>query len=343
MFTVPERHFTFIDLFAGIGGMRIGFERAGGSCVFSSEWDHWAQVTYEANFGDRPAGDIRKVDERGIPAHDILVAGFPCQPFSIAGVSKKNALDRPHGFADETQGTLFFEIERIIRAKKPRVVVLENVRNLLSHDSGRTFKVILAHLTAAGYATTYDLVDARPFVPQSRTRIFIVGVRGGPPFTFPSALTTLENPYPTLRAVLDERVPAKYTLSDKLWTYLQGYAKKHRELGHGFGYGLVDPDGIARTLSARYYKDGSEVLVPQEGRNPRRLTPTECRRLMGFPDDFRIVVSDSQAYKQFGNSVVVPVVERIARALVPSIDQPESGSGTGAGPAMVYQPSLPLG
>lgn len=314
---LPPEQFTFIDLFAGIGGMRIGFEQAGGRCVFSSEWDKWAQATYERNFGEIPAGDIRGIAGNVIPDHDVLVAGFPCQPFSIAGVSKKNALDRPHGFDDETQGTLFFEIERIVKVKKPRILVLENVRNLIHHDRGRTFQVILRHLLAAGYVTNWQLVSARPFVPQSRVRVFIVAVRGGPKFTFPTDLTGEPAEYPTLADILEPDAPKKYTLSDNLWSYLQRYAAKHRGLGNGFGFGLATPDGIARTLSARYYKDGSEILIPQDGRNPRRLTPRECRELMGFPDWFQVAPSDTQAYKQFGNSVVVPVVQRIAEAVVP--------------------------
>ncbi len=314
---LPPERFTFIDLFAGIGGMRIAFEEAGGRCVFSSEWDRWAQVTYRANFGETPRGDIRAIDAAEIPAHDVLVAGFPCQPFSIAGVSKKLALGRPHGFEDETQGTLFFEIERVLRHRKPRAVVLENVRHLLNHDRGRTFDVIRRHLTALGYVLSWQLVSARPFVPQSRVRLFIVGLRGGPKFQFPSSLAPVGR-YPVLGDILEPgEVPEKYTLSEHLWAYLQAYASKHRSRGNGFGYGLVDPEGIGRTLSARYHKDGSEILVPQEGKPPRRLTPLECRRLMGFPEWFIIPVSDTQAYRQFGNSVVVPVVTEIARALVP--------------------------
>ncbi len=331
---LPPEKFTFIDLFAGIGGMRIAFESAGGRCLFSSEWDKWAQATYERNFGEMPSGDIRKIEARDIPDHDVLLAGFPCQPFSIAGVSKKNALDRPHGFDDETQGTLFFEIERIVRVKKPRVLVLENVRNLIHHDRGRTFEVILRHLLAAGYVTNYQLVTARPFVPQSRVRVFIVAVRGGPKFSFPIDLTGEPAEYPTLANILDSDVPKKYTLSDRLWAYLQGYAEKHRGLGNGFGFGLTGPDGIARTLSARYYKDGSEILIPQDGANPRRLTPKECQKLMGFPDWFQLAPSDNQAYKQFGNSVVVPVVQRIAEAVVPYLsrdaDSPARTPGVGA-------------
>lgn len=245
-------------------------------------------------------------------------------------MSKKNALDRPHGFLDETQGTLFFDIERILRAKKPRAVVLENVRNLLSHDKGQTFQTIRRHLRAAGYLENWQLVSALPFVPQSRTRIFIVALRGGPKFAFPPTLTH-EDRYPVLADILEQEVPKKYTLTDHLWNYLQNYAAKHKAAGNGFGFGLASADGIARTLSARYYKDGSEILIPQDERNPRRLTPEECRRLMGFPDWFQAKVSDTQrvsdtqAYKQFGNSVVVPVVQKIAEALVPYLSTPETG------------------
>lgn len=340
---LPPQRFTFIDLFAGIGGMRIAFEEAGGRCVFSSEWDRWAQTTYLANFGELPRGDIRKIDERAVPDHDVLLAGFPCQPFSIAGVSKKNALDRPHGFRDETQGTLFFEIERILLAKRPRAVVLENVKHLLNHDRGRTFEVIRRHLLAAGYVLNWQLVSARPFVPQSRVRIFIVGLRGGPKFRFPVTLTP-EGRYPVLADILEPGpVPDRYTLSEHLWEYLQAYAKRHQARGNGFGFGLAAPDGIARTLSARYYKDGSEILIPQEGKPPRRLTPDECRRLMGFPDWFQIPVSDTQAYRQFGNSVVVPVVAEIARALVPYLEQDGTEVPDGHTGAEVPPEQLPLG
>lgn len=322
---LPPEKFTFIDLFAGIGGMRIAFEDAGGRCVFSSEWDRWAQATYEHNFGERPAGDIRSVEVHDVPAHDILVAGFPCQPFSIAGVSKKNALGRPHGFEDETQGTLFYEIERVVRAKKPRAVFLENVRNILSHDNGHTIEVIKRHMIAAGYTFKVVIESARPFVPQSRVRVFMVCFRRGAHFQWDNGAWSVPTAFPTMETVLDDRVPAKYTLSQKLWDYLQGYAAKHRAAKNGFGYGLAERDGIARTLSARYYKDGSEILVPQEGKPPRRLTPNECRKLMGFKDWFEIPlgVSDTQAYKQFGNSVVVPLVHELAKAVVDQLPEAE--------------------
>ena len=334
--------FTFIDLFAGIGGIRLGFERAGGRCVFTSEWDEYSRKTYRANFPDNCgiAGDITKIEAASIPDHDVLLAGFPCQPFSIAGVSKKNALGRPHGFACETQGTLFFDVARILAEKRPRAFLLENVKNLLSHDKGRTFKVIRETLVERlGYEVFWRVIDGRRFVPQHRERIVIVGFRDPVLFDWDDAFLPEIGPEsPRLEKILhsedgleidcdesrflDERgrVRSKYTLTDNLWRYLQEYAEKHRAKGNGFGFGLVDKNDFARTLSARYYKDGSEILVDRgEGENPRRLTPRECARLMGFPDSFRIVVSDTQAYKQFGNSVVVPLMEYAARAMKPHI------------------------
>ncbi|MGK2856491.1 MAG: DNA (cytosine-5-)-methyltransferase [Thermoanaerobaculia bacterium] len=312
--------FRFIDLFSGIGGFRLAFDRLGGRCVFSSDWDRFARQTYQANFGDEPVGDIRAVTAADIPEHDILTAGFPCQPFSISGVSKKNSLGRPHGFADRTQGTLFFEIVRIIHAHRPQAFILENVRNLRSHDGGRTFEVILQTLTQElGYDVHYRIIDAQHFVPQHRERIFIVGFRESHDMHWPQPRPRRKPPI--LRDILERRVDPKYTLSDKLWEYLQAYARKHQEAGNGFGFGLADPGGTTRTLSARYYKDGSEILISQRGKNPRRLTPRECARLMGYPDNFRIVVSDTQAYKQFGNSVVVPVVEGVAKGLLSALGE----------------------
>ncbi|MCY4023187.1 MAG: DNA (cytosine-5-)-methyltransferase [Anaerolineaceae bacterium] len=310
-----------IDLFAGIGGMRLAFGRVGAHCVFSSEWDRFAQQTYAANFGgacaETPFGDIRDIDVADIPDHDVLLAGFPCQPFSIAGVSKKKSLGRAHGFGDRTQGNLFFEIARILEAKRPPALLLENVRNLKTHDGGRTFRIIRAELQRLGYRVHHRVLDAQGYVPQHRQRIFIVGFRRD---LWPDLGFSFPDPPaqgPSLADILEAQVDGKYTLSDKLWQYLQAYTEKHRRRGNGFGFGLVDParDRITRTLSARYYKDGSEILIKQGGRNPRRLTPRECARLMGFPDDFVIPVSDTQAYRQFGNSVVVPLVEDIARAM----------------------------
>lgn len=315
--------FSFIDLFAGIGGMRIAYERAGGKCVYSSEWNKYCQQTYFANFGEQPDDDITKVNENDIPDHDILVAGFPCQPFSIAGVSKKNSLGRPTGFEDKTQGTLFFDACRILKAKRPKAFMLENVKNLKSHDHGNTFRVIMESLDELNYEVFYAVLDGQNYVPQHRERILIVGFdrkRYGNRIDFEFKLTP-KNPKPVMRDILEKDVDPKYTLSDKLWNYLQNYAAKHRAAGNGFGYGIASPDGISRTLSARYYKDGSEILIAQDGKNPRRLTPRECARLQGFPDTFQIVVSDTQAYKQFGNSVVVPLMENVAKLVVAKIGE----------------------
>jgi DNA (cytosine-5)-methyltransferase 1 len=330
--------FTFIDLFAGIGGFRLGFEKVGGRCVFTSEWDRFAQQTYKANFGDEHLfGDITTLDTSDVPDHDVLLAGFPCQPFSIAGVSKKNALGRKHGFDCDTQGTLFFDIERIIAAKQPRAFVLENVRNLMSHDRGRTFSVIRQTLEdKLGYRIRWKVLDAKGVLPQHRERIFIVGFHPDEEVSFEFDQVDLPDSAdgPRLRTILhpedgseeptpytdsEGRVLSKYVLSDHLWRYLRDYARKHAAKGNGFGYGLVGPDDVARTLSARYYKDGSEILIRRAEGPPRRLTPRECARLMGFDEPartpFRIVVSDTQAYRQFGNAVAVPVVAAVARAV----------------------------
>lgn len=312
--------YRFIDLFAGIGGIRLAFEEYG-ECVFSCEWDIKAQETYYANFGEKPVGDIRQVNEKEIPDHDILLAGFPCQPFSIAGVSKKNSLGKQHGFLDETQGTLFFDIARIIREKQPQAFLLENVKNLRSHDKGKTYKVIKNVLeNELGYTVYEDVINAKGLVPQNRERIYIVGFKKPLKFEFPE----VPKEGPPLRSILDENVDEKYTLSDKLWAYLQAYKEKHAAKGNGFGYGLADLDSYSRTLSARYYKDGSEILIPQgEGKNPRRLTERECARLQGFPETFKIVVSMTASYKQFGNSVAVPVVKRVAEKMIQAIERNE--------------------
>ncbi|MHA1613594.1 MAG: DNA (cytosine-5-)-methyltransferase [Candidatus Thorarchaeota archaeon] len=340
--------FTFIDLFAGIGGMRRGFEDIGGKCIFTSEWDRFSQKTYLANFPSTHeiAGDITKIDAQKIPSHDVLLAGFPCQPFSIAGVSKKNSLGRAHGFKDATQGTLFFDIVRILDHHRPAAFLLENVKNLERHDSGKTFKVITGALTELGYHFRWRVIDARTNVPQHRERIFIVGFRDIHNFNMADIHVPSRTQSPCLGSILHpengtepEEVPFtsgsqahvsdKYTLSDKLWTYLQNYAEKHRRKGNGFGYGLVGPEDTTRTLSARYYKDGSEILLRRKTGNPRRLTPRECSRLMGFDrpaeSTFRIPVSDTQAYKQFGNAVVVPVVKSVARFMQPYIQRSMSG------------------
>lgn len=338
------RAFGFIDLFAGIGGLRKGFQAAGGHCVFTSEWNEYSQKTYRANFpGDNHdiAGDIREVAASDIPDHDVLLAGFPCQPFSIAGVSKKNALGRPHGFHCDTQGTLFFDVARIIEHHRPKAFVLENVKNLVNHDRGQTFRVIHKTLTEElGYHVYSRVINSRCLVPQQRERIFIVGFRDKVDFSFDDLDLPLAENGPRLGSILhpedgSERAEApftvgelakvsdKYTLTDHLWSYLQGYAEKHRAAGNGFGFGLCGPDDVARTLSARYYKDGSEILIRQHNKAPRRLTPRECARLMGFDEptgsSFRIPVSDTQAYKQFGNAVVVPVVKAVADLVIPYV------------------------
>lgn len=319
---MPSANFRFIDLFAGIGGFRLGLEAAGGECVFASEWDAYAAKTYAANFGHTPDGDITKIDPASIPDHDVLTAGFPCQPFSIAGVSKANALGRSHGFAHPTQGTLFFNVREIIRVKRPQAFILENVKNLVSHDKGNTFRVIMQTLRdELGYHVEAQVLDAKKLVPQHRERIYIVGFRKNVGFKFP----VLRDRRPKLADILETDVDKKYTLTPNLWAYLQAYAEKHKKAGNGFGFGLASPDGTTRTLSARYYKDGSEILVPQgPRRNPRRLTPRECARLMGFPDGFQLPCSDMRTYKQFGNSVVVPVVKAVARAVAQHIEPRQS-------------------
>lgn len=318
-----DHRFTFIDLFAGIGGMRLAFEKNGGKCVFTSEWDKYCQLTYFANFEEKPNGDIKQIRESDIPDHDILVAGFPCQPFSIAGVSKKNSLGRNTGFLDETQGTLFFDIVRILNRKRPKAFLLENVKNLRSHDKGKTWEIIRNALLSLNYEIFFEVLDGQDYVPQHRERIFIVGFdkqRYGEEIKFDFKLEKPKNK-PKLKDILDEVSDDKYTLSDNLWSYLQEYAEKHKLKGNGFGYGLPDLENISRTLSARYYKDGSEILIKQKNKNPRRLTPRECSRLQGFPEDFIIPVSDTQAYKQFGNSVVVPLVTEVASVLIYTIEK----------------------
>lgn len=335
--------FTFIDLFAGIGGLRRGFEPLGGKCVFTSEWNRYSQMTYAANYvmDGEIAGDVTHIAADAIPNHDLLLAGFPCQPFSIAGVSKKNALHQPHGFRCEAQGTLFFDVARILEHHHPRAFLLENVKNLVNHDKGRTFQVIRRTLEEElGYHVSYRVIDARAWVPQHRERIIMVGFRERNGFSLESMNIPDPTSGPVLASVLhsedgsevigegnkryigiDGRVKDKYTLSTHLWNYLQEYARKHREKGNGFGYGLFGPEDVARTLSARYYKDGSEILIRRGRGNPRRLTPRECSRLMGFDEvgrrDFVIPVSDTQAYKQFGNAVVVPVISAVARHMLP--------------------------
>ncbi len=360
----PE--FDFIDLFAGIGGIRRGFEAIGGRCVFTSEWNEPAVRTYKANnYADPEAhsfnGDIRQVTlsdkedisdkqiseniHKMVPDHDVLLAGFPCQPFSIAGVSKKNALGRKHGFEDKTQGTLFFDVARIIDVKRPAAFLLENVKNLKSHDKGRTFKVIMEALDELGYwvadvdsndSTDPKIIDGRHFVPQHRERIVLVGFRRDlnihDGFTLTDIKKVFPKKKPKLGDILEDKFDEKYILTPKLWEYLFNYSIKHKAKGNGFGYGLVGANDVTRTLSARYYKDGSEILVDRGydhdkdfhdeanlKNRPRRLTPRECARLMGYDnatgDSFKIPVSDTQAYKQFGNSVVVPVFAAVAQLM----------------------------
>lgn len=361
-----KKDFDFIDLFAGIGGIRRGFESIGGRCVFTSEWNPWAVKTYKANYySDKESHvfneDIRTVTlsdkddvteeeayrhiDASIPDHDVLLAGFPCQPFSIAGVSKKNALGRAHGFECKTQGTLFFDVARIIAAKRPTAFLLENVKNLKSHDKGRTFKIIIETLEELGYwvadadasgSNDPKIIDGQHFVPQHRERIVLVGFRKDlaihDGFTLKDVSKHYPKKKPTLGDILEESVDSKYVLTPKLWEYLFNYAQKHKEKGNGFGFGLVGKTDVTRTLSARYYKDGSEILIDRgfnpkqnidsahnQKHRPRRLTPRECARLMGYdgPDEvnFRIPVSDTQAYKQFGNSVVVPVFSAVAKLM----------------------------
>jgi DNA (cytosine-5)-methyltransferase 1 len=333
--------FSFIDLFAGIGGIRLGFEAHGGKCVFTSEWNPYSQKTYRENFGEEHEinGDITQVTAAEIPDHDVLLAGFPCQPFSIAGVSKKNSLGRPHGFECATQGTLFFDIARIIAEKRPKAFLLENVKNLRSHDKGNTFRVILDTLqNELGYHVQWRIIDAKHLLPQHRERILIVGFREDAGFDFEALKLPPVSDGPRLKSILHSQdgnefnvdagrfvgsngdVLDKYTLTPRLWEYLQEYAAKHKAKGNGFGFSLCSGDDVARTLSARYYKDGSEILIRTgEGTRPRRLTPRECARLMGFSDDFKIPVSDMQAYKQFGNSVAVPVMKAVAGHMAPHI------------------------
>ncbi len=310
--------------------------------MFTSEWNKYARQTYCANFPGAPhevAGDITGIRPKDIPEHDVLLAGFPCQPFSIAGVSSRNALNRPHGFRCETQGILFFDVARIIAHHRPKAFLLENVKNLANHNRGHTFQVMMQTLKKElGYQVHWRVIDARAFVPQHRERIFIAGFRDKNTFTLENlALPSLATA-PRLSSILHPqdgsepedllytsgskgKVAGKYTLTDRLWQYLQDYAAKHRQRGNGFGFGLCGANDVARTLTARYYKDGSEILIRQQNRNPRRLTPRECARLMGFEKPggttFKIPVSDTQAYKQFGNSVVAPVVETVARHMQP--------------------------
>lgn len=316
--------FTFIDLFAGIGGFRIAMQAHQGECVFSSEWDKYAQRTYYANFGEIPFGDITKDEtKRWIPENfDILCGGFPCQPFSIAGVSKKISLGRSHGFDDEKQGNLFSHIADILENHRPKAYFLENVKNLVSHDKGNTFKAIKEKLESLNYSFHWKVMNGKIFVPQNRERTFMVGFdkniyKGQEKFKFPELISSNKK----FKDILEtKKVDKKYTLSNHLWKYLQDYAQKHKEKGNGFGFGLTDLNGISRTMSARYYKDGSEILIPQKDNNPRRLTEREAANLQGYPDHYIInAVSMNQSYKQFGNSVVVPLIEAIGENIITTL------------------------
>lgn len=339
---MANTNFTFIDLFAGIGGIRQGFEHIGGKCVFTSEWDKYARKTYAANYGEPEesiAGDIWAVPMDAIPDHDVLVGGFPCQPFSLAGVSKKNAMGRAHGFACDAQGTLFFRVAEIINAKRPAAFMLENVKNLLSHDGGKTFRVIKHVLeNELGYHIEHQVIDGKRWTPQHRQRIYIVGFREDVGFKMPDEAQWPEPGEIKIESILQNpnEVDAKYTLTDNLWAYLQGYKAKHAKAGNGFGCDVVKPGMTTRTLSARYYKDGSEILIDQGAKkNPRRLTPRECARLMGFDKEFVLPVSDMQLYKQFGNSVVVPAVKAVAEGMAPYIKKALKSSGRASGKAKV--------
>ena len=303
-----EASYKFIDLFAGIGGIRLGFEQVfkeKSSFIFASEIDKFAQTTYANNYGHLPSGDITQIQPNEIPQFDILLAGFPCQPFSNAGLKK--------GFED-TRGTLFFDIAKIINHHKPKVVFLENVKGFRNHDKGNTFKVIRETLEAEGYKVFAEVLNAKHFgVPQNRERIYIIGFLDHDiDFEFPKPLDQSVK----VGDILDKKVDDKYTISDKLWAGHQRRKLAHKAKGNGFGYSMFTHESeYTSTISARYYKDGSEILIKQKSKNPRKLSPREAGRLQGFPNDFKIVVSDVQAYKQFGNSVAVPVIEAIAKEI----------------------------
>jgi DNA (cytosine-5)-methyltransferase 1 len=322
-FPPPEKsRFRFIDLFAGIGGFRIAMQELGGHCVFSSEWDPYAKKTYEANFGEVPFGDIRKISEEEIPDHEVLCAGFPCQPFSLAGVSARKSLHTAHGFACETQGTLFFDIVRIIKAKQPRIVFLENVRNLVGHDEGKTFSIIKSTIEKLGYSFSYKLIDSSPLVPQRRIRCYMVCIRGGEKgFSFPD----IQGPPLPLKSILESEVDESYTISSKLWEGHQRRTNRNLARGTGFTAFCADLEKPSNTIVARYGKDGKECLIPQDRKNPRMLTPRECARLQGFPESFVIPHAKTTSYRQFGNSVAIPVIRKIAEEVVRMLLDSEEG------------------
>lgn len=314
--------FNFIDLFAGIGGFRLSLQSFGGNCVFSSEWDKSAQKTYLKNYGEMPFGDITSLTNssvpdhelaRMIPDHDVIAAGFPCQPFSHAGVSARTAVGIEHGFKCETQGTLFFDVLRIAQVKKPKVLFLENVRNLERHDKGRTFDVIRRSIDELGYDFQYKIIDSSTMVPQRRVRCYMVCFRKdlNVNFQFPDFSG---DPLP-LKSILEDNVSEKYTISEKLWQGHINRTKRNLERGTGFTAHTANLDKPSNTIVARYGKDGKECLIPQLGKTPRLLTPRECARLQGYPDNFWIPDVRTPAYKQFGNSVAVPVVKKIAKEI----------------------------
>lgn len=309
---IKKGDFKTIDLFAGIGGIRRGFDTYGGESVFSSEWDKYSQITYQANYDEIPYGDITKIRPEEIPDFDILLAGFPCQPFSQAGLKK--------GFAD-TRGTLFFDVARIVNYHRPRVVFLENVKRFKTHAGGNTFSVIKQTLEDMGYEVYSKVLNAKHFgVPQNRERIYIVAFHGKTNFEFPEGAREKTR----LGDILEDKVNEKYTISDKLWAGHQRRKREHIEKGNGFGYCLFNKESeYTSTMSARYYKDGSEILIEQKNKNPRKLTPREAARLQGYSEDFVIPVSDVQAYKQFGNSVAVPVIRAIAERVVKELKKLE--------------------
>lgn len=312
-FSKPSKtKFTFSDICAGIGGMRMAFENLGGKCIFTSEWDKFCQETYRENFGETPHGDITKIPINDIPKHDIMLAGFPCQPFSKSGFATRKFLNKKDGFADENQGKIFFRIAKIISEKKPKAVFLENVPRLVKMNRGRTFDAILNELRNLGYDCKWKVISAETVVPQRRERLYIVATKKGIDFVFPE----IPDLKPQLRQIFEKKINKKYILSDNTWNWLQNHAKKHSSKGNGFGFRMADPKKTACTLSARYGKDGSEILIPRRNSNPRKLSPRECARLMGFPDNFVIPVSDTQSYKQFGNSVVVPIIFLIGARII---------------------------
>ncbi len=318
--------FTFIDLFAGIGGFRLAMQKNGGKCLFSSEWDNHAKKTYKANFGEVPFGDIRDIDEKSIPDHDVLCAGFPCQPFSLAGVSARNAINLKHGFSCKTQGTLFFDIARIVAEKRPKMLLLENVKNLIRHDKGKTFKIIEHTIKELGYSFDYTLINASSLVPQRRIRCYMVCVRDEEAsFEFP-AINGNEIP---LKTILEKTVDKQYTISDKLWAGHQRRTANNLARGTGFTAFCANIEKPSNTIVARYGKDGKECLVPQKNKNPRMLTPRECARLQGFPENFIIPVAKTAAYRQFGNSVAVPVVIKIGEKVLDTLEHIFSGTSKG--------------